>query len=71
MSLVADGPLIQVRGRGGIQQRDRVRYVLDDLRDLDDADMVVGNEGDRPPALAGAVVEDDRPRLGDRQVGPG
>src|SRR5262245_65041677 len=37
----------------------------DDLPLLDEAEVVVGNEGQRTRALAGPAVQNDRPCLGD------
>ena len=71
MSLVADGPLIQVSGRDGVEQGDGVLYVGDHLVGPDDADVPVGHEGQRATALAGAVVEHDRAGLGDPDAGLG
>ena len=71
MSLVALGPLTQVSGRDGVEHVERVGDVGDDLRRLDDADVAVGDEGDRPAALPGAVVENDRAGLGDAEAGSG
>ena len=70
MSLVADGPLIQVCGRVRVEQGDGVRDVGDDLVGADDADVPVGHQGERAPALAGAVVEHDRAGLGDADRAP-
>ena len=54
MSLVADGPLIQVRQAGLRRQAaDGLGDNLDDLGGVDDAQMVVGHEGDGPAALIG------------------
>ena len=53
MSLVADGPLIQVSGRAGSSTRDGVGDVGDDLVGADDADVQVGHQAERAPALVG------------------
>ena len=71
MSLVAEGPLIQVSGRDGSSSVERVGHVGDDLVGVDDADVEVGHQGDRATALAGAVVEHDRAGLGDAEPGAG
>ena len=74
MSEVAEGPLIQVIGRpgsGGVaERRDRLGDEADDLVVADDAEVIVGQEREGPPPLAGAAVEDDRPRLGDPEAQP-
>ena len=44
------------------EEGDRVGHVGDDLRGLDDADVQVRHEADRPAALVGLAVEDDRSR---------
>ena len=73
MSEVADGPEMKVIGRAGIaaaasqQPGDGLGDEADDLVVADDAEVVVGQERDRPAALARAAVEDDRPGLGDPQ----
>ncbi len=71
MSLVADGPLIHVCGRVGFEPAERLGHAPDDPVGRDDADVQVGQEAERPPALAGTGVEDDRAGLGDgdRAVG--
>ena len=65
MSLVAVGPLIQVCGRAGSSGGDRVGHVGHHLVGADHADVQVGHQGERPAALAGAVVEHDGAGLGD------
>ena len=71
MSLVADGPLIQVSGRSGSEPGDGLGHQRDDLIRLDQAQVVVGDEAERAAALAGAGVEDDRAGLGDGHGGAG
>ena len=56
---------------GRVQHVERVGHVGDHLGRLDDADVAVGDEGDRATALTGAVVEDDRAGLGDAETRPG
>ena len=65
MSLVADGPLIHVWGRVGSSRAERLGHAPDDLVGRDDADVQVGQQAERPPALGGPGVEDDRAGLGD------
>ncbi len=60
MSLVAEGPLIQVVGRARVEQRDGVGHVGDHLVGTYDAHVHVGDEGERATALARAVREHDR-----------
>ena len=73
MSLVADGPLIQVSGRRRArgQPGDRLRDQLDHLLGPHHAQVIVGHQGDRAPALVGGGVQDDGAGLGDRDRGPG
>ena len=66
MSLVADGPLIQVSGRVGVEASQGLRDAADDLIRPHDADVQVGQEAEHASALVGAAVEDDRAGLGDR-----
>src|SRR5262245_22944078 len=56
---------------GGVEDVEGVGYVGDDLVGLDDADVQVRDEGERPPTLTRAVVEDDRAGLGDPDAGSG
>jgi len=50
---------------GRVQPGDRVRQVGRHLAGPDHDQVEVRHQGERPAALAGAVVEDDRPGLGD------
>ena len=72
MSLVAEGPAIQVCGRvGSAAAFEGLGYRGDDLvGDAHHADVVVGDEGQQAAALAGPAVEDDRSGLGDRERAP-
>ena len=70
MSLVADGPLIQVCGRRGSSRATASGTSATTWSLADDADVPVGQEGERPAALAGAVVEHDRAGLGDADGAP-
>ena len=70
MSEVAEGPQIQViaAGRGGRREPGHgLGDEPDDLVGADDAQVIVGQEREGPPPLPCPAVEDDRPRLGDRQ----
>ena len=72
MSEVADGPEIQVIGRSGLAADSRslghrFGHQADDLILADDAEVVVGQEGQNPSSLERAGVEDDRPGLRDPQ----
>ena len=71
MSLVADGPLIQVSGRRGSSAASASGTSPTIWSARDDAHVVVGEQRQRPPALARARVEHDRPRLGDRDRAAG
>ena len=73
MSLVADGPLIQVSGRpaGRRQALDRLGDQLHDLIGADHAQVVVGHQRDGPAALVGRAGQHDGPGLGDGHGGPG
>ena len=55
MSLVAEGPLIQVVRAGRVEEGDGVGHVGHHLVRAHDADVQVGHQGQRPAALAGAV----------------
>ena len=71
MSLVAEGPLIQVCGRCG-SRRARASGTSGTTWSLvHDADVQVGQQGDDAAALAGAVVEHDGAGLGDADGGTG
>ena len=71
MSRVADGPEIRVSGGA----RPPTPPVASNASGSErhhllgphHADVVVGDEGERPPALARPVVEDERAGVGDRQ----
>ena len=65
MSLVADGPLIHVCGRVGSRRTSASGTLPDDPVRRHDADVEVGQQAERPSALGGAAVEDDRAGLGD------
>ena len=69
MSEVAEGPDTKVSGRpsrtAGSSRVHGLRHEADDLALAHDADVKVGNEGERPPALAGAAVEHEAAGLGD------
>jgi hypothetical protein len=56
---------------GALQGADRVGHRGDDLAALDDADVEVGHQGQRPAARTLAAVEDDRAGLGDGQRAAG
>ena len=71
MSLVADGPLIQVSGRPGSSRARASGTRRDDLLGRHQAQVVVGDEGQGAPSLARRSVEDDGARLGDRNGGAG
>ena len=71
MSLVADGPLIQVSGRAGSSRAIASGTSATTWPRVDDADVQVGHQRDRAPALVGLVVEDDRAGLGDPDARPG
>ena len=76
MSDVAEGPEMNVIGRPGRARPSRepgdgLGDEADDLVLADDAEVIVGQERERPPPLAGAAVEDDRPGLGDPQGAAG
>ena len=66
MSLVAEGPEIRVCGRDWVEPGERVGQVGVDLAGPDDDQVEVGHQGERAAALPGAVVQDDRAGLGDR-----
>ena len=66
MSLVADGPLIQVCGRVGIETGERLRDGPDDLLRTDDADVEVRQQAQRATTLTRTGIEHDRAGLGDR-----
>ena len=53
------------------EPRDRLGHEVDDLLLGDDADVVVGDERQRPAPAALVAVEDDRPGLGDRDRAAG
>ena len=53
MSLVADGPAIIVSGAVGLEQGEALRDGLDDLIGVQDDQMPVGDQGERPSALVG------------------
>ena len=69
MSLVALGPLIQVRGRPASTATCRAATACGTLSttcaEPHHADVPVRNQGQRPPSLAGAVIEHHRAGLGD------
>ena len=69
MSLVADGPLIQVCGR--VEAGQAFGQGSDDLVAVDDAEVVVGQQRQHPAALADAGVKDDGAGLGDRHRAAG
>ncbi len=71
MSLVADGPEIRVCGRGRVEPGERVGQVGGDLVLAHDDQVEVGHQGERAATLAGAVVQDDRAGLGDRDGAAG
>src|SRR4029077_7465423 len=50
---------------GRVEPGERVRQVRGDLFLADHGQVEVGHQGERAAALAGAVVQDDRPGLGD------
>ncbi len=66
MSLVADGPLIQVCGRVGSSRASASGTVPTIRLRTDDADVEVGQEAQRAAALTRTGIEDDRAGLGDR-----
>ncbi len=70
ISLVADGPLIQVSGRPGCQPGDGLGHQPDDLARLDQAQVVVGDR-ERAPALPRRAVQHDGPGLGHGDRGAG
>ena len=55
----------------GVQAGEGLGDVAYDLVLVDDADVQVGQQGDHPAALAGAVVEHDGAGLGDADRGTG
>ena len=71
MSLVAEGPEMRVCGRAGSSRANASGQVRGHLVGPDDDQVEVGHQGERPAALAGAVVEDDRAGLGDRDRAAG
>ena len=72
MSLVAEGPEIQVSGRARVEAGHGLRDGGDDLlRGPYDADVVVGHEGDAAAPLGRSRVQDDRAGLGDGQGAAG
>ena len=50
---------------GRVEARDGLRDRADDLVDVDDADVQVGQQAERATTLVGPGIEDDRARLGD------
>ena len=64
MSLVALGPEMKVSGRPG-RRGERLRHGVDDLVGEHHADVMVGNQGQRPTPLRGPGVEHDGPGGGD------
>ena len=69
MSLVALRAADPGQRPGRVEHGERVGDVGDDLVGADDADVQVGHQGERPTALAGAVVEHDGAGLGDADGG--
>ena len=80
-----DAAELDVRGRGGAgdegeraplaggrrEALDSLGHRADDLIDLHHAEMEIRHERQRAAALAGAAVEHDRARLGDRRAAAG
>ena len=53
MSLVAEGPLIKVSGRVGLEPGQHLGHGVHHLVGADHAHVQVGHQADRPPALVG------------------
>ena len=64
MSLVADGPLMKVSGRSGVERGEQLGDGVHDLVGAHDADVDVGHEGEGAAALVGRAVEGDGAGLG-------
>ena len=71
MSLVADGPLIQVCGRSGSSRATASGTSAHDLVGPDHAHVTVGHQGEGAATLTRTVVEHDGAGLGDADGGLG